>query len=247
MFFSQQGEDVYILKKYINIQTDTGRFVEVGALDGISYSNTLFFEGCLGFTGMLIEPSKSFEKLKSARKGCILVNKAIANTAGTEVFWDDWALSGVYKDITDFREKINVHGNAEVYEVETTPLGPLLRENGMDYVDLLFIDVEGGELGVLESMDWSIPVYVICIELDTHNITKDYKCREILKKHGFEFDNRIGANEYWINKGYFRKDLLYDENSKEINWDECSELYELGKFMCIEKDIIKTVQDIILG
>jgi FkbM family methyltransferase len=189
----------------------------------------------------------SFEKLKSAREGCILVNKAIAETTGTVSFWDDWALSGIDKNIPVSRANKNVHGNAEMYEVETTPLGPLLRENGMDYVDLLFIDVEGSELGVLESMDWSIPVYVICIELDSQNGTKDYKCREILKKHGFEFDNRMGLNEYWVNKGYFRKDLLFDENSREIDWGACSELYELGEFSCIEKNMIKTVQDIILG
>ena len=63
LFFSQQGEDLYILKNYINKKNPSGIFVEVGALDGIAYSNTGFLEMELGFSGVLIEPSKSYEKL----------------------------------------------------------------------------------------------------------------------------------------------------------------------------------------
>lgn len=246
MFFSQQGEDVYILKNFVNKPTDTGRFVEVGALDGVTYSNTLFFEGALGFTGMLIEPSKNFETLQKARPNCTLVKKAITKEKGIVVFWDDWARSGVLDQLADDRKGTNYHGSAHSYEVETTPLGPLLKEHGIDYVDILFIDVEGGEIGVLEGMDWSIPVYVTCIELDTHDGTKDFKCREILKKQGFEFHSRLGINEYWVNKSYFRKDLLFDENFG-IKWDQCKSLNEIGEFKCLEPNMMKDVTYAILG
>ena len=43
-------------------------------------------------------------------------------------------------------------------------------------------------------MDWSIPVYLICIELDNQNIEKDDKCRKILNENKFKFLVRISNN-----------------------------------------------------
>jgi hypothetical protein len=64
-------------------------------------------------------------------------------------------------------------------------------------------------------MDFSIPIYLICIELDGHNIEKDDKCRKILIEQGFVMKKRLAINEFWINENYFRKDLLIRQQSKE--------------------------------
>ena len=50
--------------------------------------------------------------------------------------------------------------------VPSAPLGQLLRSVGVAYLDLFSLDVEGSEVKVLETMDWSIPVRVWCIEWD---------------------------------------------------------------------------------
>jgi hypothetical protein len=57
-FYSQQGEDMYVYKKFINKVANDGIFVELGGLDGITYSNTKFFEDTLSFSGLLIEPTQ---------------------------------------------------------------------------------------------------------------------------------------------------------------------------------------------
>ena len=49
LFFSQQGEDLYVLKNYINKKNPSGIFVEVGALDGIMFSMSRFFHKTLHF------------------------------------------------------------------------------------------------------------------------------------------------------------------------------------------------------
>ena len=41
-FYSQQGEDFFIYRNFIN--QPNGIFLELGACDGIIYSNTKFFE-----------------------------------------------------------------------------------------------------------------------------------------------------------------------------------------------------------
>jgi hypothetical protein len=45
MFYSQQNEDRLLFEKYFKYQN--GFFIELGAMDGITYSNTLFYEKVL--------------------------------------------------------------------------------------------------------------------------------------------------------------------------------------------------------
>ena len=53
--------------KYINYKN--GVFIEVGANDGLTQSNTAYFEKNLNWTGLLIEPNnKQFLKCKENRK-----------------------------------------------------------------------------------------------------------------------------------------------------------------------------------
>ena len=39
-FYSQQIEDLYVYNNFINKPNSTGIFVELGGLDGVTYSNT---------------------------------------------------------------------------------------------------------------------------------------------------------------------------------------------------------------
>ena len=55
-----------------------GIFVEMGALDGVLFSNTKFFEDARNWRGLLIEPnSVEFEKLSVNRPNAISVNAAV--------------------------------------------------------------------------------------------------------------------------------------------------------------------------
>eukprot|EP00746_Dinoflagellata_sp_MGD_P075067 gnl/MRDRNA2_/MRDRNA2_30244_c0_seq1.p1 gnl/MRDRNA2_/MRDRNA2_30244_c0~~gnl/MRDRNA2_/MRDRNA2_30244_c0_seq1.p1 ORF type:complete len:593 (-),score=82.98 gnl/MRDRNA2_/MRDRNA2_30244_c0_seq1:1255-2937(-) len=51
------------------------KFMEIGAMDGVHYSNTLFFESQMNWTGLCIEGSqKAFALLKQNRPNCVSVN-----------------------------------------------------------------------------------------------------------------------------------------------------------------------------
>jgi hypothetical protein len=59
-----------------------GFFVELGALDGVKFSNTLFFERERGWNGICIEPDNGyFEQLKRNRR-CFLSNDVAYSEAG---------------------------------------------------------------------------------------------------------------------------------------------------------------------
>lgn len=81
-FFSQLKEDrIYLMEYFWTKEMGVlwnGIFLEVGALDGISFSNTASFEKNLNWTGVLIGgcPS-SAQALISNRPGAIKVLKAV--------------------------------------------------------------------------------------------------------------------------------------------------------------------------
>ena len=130
------------------------------------------------------------------------------------------------------------------YLVNTYPMSKIIKDSGLKYIDYFSIDVEGSELIILKTMDWTIPVYIITIELneklnETNEIDrkKNQKCRDILIKQGFTFIKKIVINEFWINKNYFRANLLYDKLIPKFN-----NLNEAGKQIYMEEHVKKDIE-----
>ncbi len=239
IFYAQQGEDVYTLFNFINKVTPDGIFVEIGGFDGITYSNTKFFEDVLCFKGVLIEPTEQFYKMKSNRPICDCYNLAVAKTKSKVKFLGESATAGLVETMAP-GFKNGWHKESTEYEVDAEPFSDILKRSNIKYIDFMTIDVEGGEQVVLETFDFSIPVYVIAIELDNHNPEKDEKCRDILRANGFTFDRRITSNEFWVNKTYFRKDKLYDAITPN---PVINSIYELGYFPFLERHVTAEVED----
>jgi hypothetical protein len=76
----QGGEDAILHQMFFSNLTE-GTFVEIGALDGITFSNTFYFERCQGWRGILIEASPvNFGKLlrnQNERPRSLLVYSAV--------------------------------------------------------------------------------------------------------------------------------------------------------------------------
>jgi hypothetical protein len=53
MYYSQCEEDIFLNKNYFKNKKN-GTYIELGALDGVLFSNTKFFEDTLNWTGILI-------------------------------------------------------------------------------------------------------------------------------------------------------------------------------------------------
>ena len=75
--FSQSDQSEYI-DKLLNGKRD-GFFIEAGAFDGESYSNSLFFERERNWTGLLIEAiPRYFNQLKDKKRHAYALNACIA-------------------------------------------------------------------------------------------------------------------------------------------------------------------------
>lgn len=237
-FCSQQGEDVYVFSNFINKINHDGVFVEIGGYNGLNYSNTKFFEDHLGFRGVLIEPTQKFHEMKINRPNCDCYNLAVAKTKSVMKFIGDDATAGLACTMNE-TFKSHWHKNSFEYDVETERFSDILARSNVKYIDFMSIDVEGGEEVVLETFDFSVPVYVIVIELDGGNLEKDENCRNMLRKNGFEFNRKIQINEYWINHSYFRKKQLYESS---IPKPKINSLFQLGKFPYIASHLVKDLE-----
>jgi FkbM family methyltransferase len=239
IFYSQQGEDVFIYRNFINKKTTCGIFVELGAMDGLRYSNTKFFQDYLDFTGVLIEPTCQFVDLQKNRPTCDLYNLAVSFKKETIKFLGTDATAGAVESMSNSHRNSWL-SNSQEYFVSAFPFCDILSQSNLSYIDLLSIDVEGGELMVLETMDWSIPVYVIVIELDGSNPEKDEKCRNLLQKQGFILYHRMCINEFWYHPNYFRKDFLWDPTVENYIFKNS---LDLGKFLYLEQHVIPEIEN----
>jgi FkbM family methyltransferase len=165
MFNSQDKQDSYleynIFKGYKN-----GFFMDVGAHDGITFNNTLYFEKYNNWTGVNIEPNNNvYDKLVINRPTCINLNYAICNNEGVADFIYNIGytemLSGL-KNSYDPRhsarlEKENKEMGSvtEIIKVNTKKIETICDENNIKQINYLSIDVEGAEFDVIKSINFN--------------------------------------------------------------------------------------------
>jgi FkbM family methyltransferase len=208
MYYSQSGEDEFLNENYFKNKRD-GVYIELGALDGVLYSNTKFFQDQLGWKGILIEPHPyKFHSLFKNRPNNYLFNNLVSCSNEDLVFRffvDNYSgVSGVENTLP--KEHFNNFFNS-IYEpqdrilIKPITLTEIVKTTDIKNIDLLSLDVEGHEYEVLLSWDFSIPIDVILIEtLGGSQCEKEEKCREILINNGYVFDNKYKHNEIFILK-----------------------------------------------
>lgn len=206
-FYSQQDEDKYIIQYLLKNKVKDGTYLEIGACDGVLYSNTKTLEDFFGFKGILIEPQPNyFLNLKKNRSNNELYNCAVTNNDSTEIsFIGNNAEGGILGNInTDLKTKYNWTS----YKVSNKKMKDILRDSKFSYIDFMIIDVEGSELSLLESIDFSFPIFCIIIEAHSNQQLKNKIFGNFLKKNGFTYKERQRGNEVWLNHNYFRQHLF---------------------------------------
>ena len=194
---SQFGEDVWLVENLFCDQCPGRRrnYVEMGALDGIKYSNTLMLERDFHWGGMLIEgqPGSAGQLFKNRLGGGrnAIFNEAICAETGTVTFAGGTAsaISGVLETMSSEQKQVAQkigHSKGGLRETNTVPCRPLramLQLVGLREIDAFILDVEGAELQVLRTMDWTVPVRVWLIEQAPHN-PDVAKIDALMSEHG---------------------------------------------------------------
>lgn len=143
-----------------------GSFIEIGAYDGVTQSNSVLLEA-KGWRGLLIEANPgSYARCVRTRPRAIVEHAACvpAGYGGRHTTITDVGLmsmtreSGFSKEVrADWTERgAGFAGRPpQDIDVPAAPMSALLDRHRMGAVDLLLLDVEGAEIGVLEGLDMS--------------------------------------------------------------------------------------------
>ncbi len=215
MFASQHGEDVF-LNHNIFRNKRKGIYIELGALDGVLYSNTKFFEDYLNWTGILIEPHpEKFELLQKNRPNNFLFNNLVSchkQPLKYKYFVDHHAaVSGVEDTLSKHHLETFFENNDNKLLQQTTSLikpitlTDIVKTSKLTHIDLLSLDVEGHEYEVLKSWDFSIPIDVILIEMLGVQPEKDELCRKILLKNNYKLLTKYKINEVFVTETFAKK------------------------------------------
>ena len=188
---SQFGEDLLLLPLLLNLTANRpGTFVEIGAWDGISLSNTFVLERCYNWTGALIEGNpKNFLALKRSARTARKAHWAVCDKKrgtvritrdGLAVAGQIGAMSPAY--IATHRIGDNI---TDTVNVRCKRFDRILAGLRIPRANFLSLDMEGAELEVLSTVDTSI-FDVILVEMDGFNASKDAAAHRLILDSGLQ-------------------------------------------------------------
>lgn len=207
-YFSQKDQD-YIVDTLLKGK-ERGFFLDFGAHDGISLSNSYFFESTRNWDGVCLEPiPEVFAKLQKNRR-CNLLNGAVSTSSENLQFKKMQGKTEMLSGLVKFREEAHdkrtdkgikkYGGKVELITVRGYSIGEIFEKFNIRNIDYLTIDIEGGEFEVLETIDLQkYPISCLTVE----NNYGDVRIRKLMKTNGYKLVFHHGADDF-----YFRKELI---------------------------------------
>ncbi len=191
------------LEKYLNFCN--GFFIELGAYDGVTQSNTLFYEKNKGWKGILIEPSKSiFKKCKSNRSmrnffyNCACVSFNYKKTHVELQFSGLKTYSPKYlgkKRTKEYISQPELHWGEKsfLYKVKARTLNSILDQSrAPSEIDFLSIDTEGAEFEVIKGVNFK--KYRFKYILVESNYL--FKLKKFLASKHYKYVRKFNENDY---------------------------------------------------
>jgi len=195
MSYSQLGQDLEVLRFYNNKKD--GYFIEIGASDGINFSNTYLLEQKYNWKGICVEPiPKNFNLLCKNRPNSVCCDNAVYNESGAHVIFD---IANNYDLLSGISANIDCHKNAvdsnkTQIVVKTITFNDLLEKyQAPTFIEYLSLDTEGSELEILKSVD--LTKYTFGLIDVEHNFVEPRRSqiRDLLTSNGYVY---VKENKY---------------------------------------------------
>jgi len=197
--YSQIGQDRFVLEFFKNMEN--GYFVEIGASNGVTLSNTYLLEKNYNWKGVCIEAGvDEFVDLQKSRKSHC-VNKACYSKSGLKLEFVkklNGLLSGLkeHYDFDTWNEKCAP--TEKVYTIETETLTDILdRLEAPKYIHYMSIDTEGAEVEILKGIDFSKYTFGLLNVEHNYNTQQRKQQREILEANGYKFLRENQFDDYY--------------------------------------------------
>ena len=204
---SQLAQDIFVVANTKNKKFNF--FVEFGATDGITISNTHLLEKELKWNGILIEPASIWHDSLKKNRSCIIDKRCIFSESGKTMKFlvvennkkAEPGLSSLKKFANngDWASRIRLKNSNEQI-VETISLNDLLDYyKAPNVIDYMSIDTEGSEFDIIKNFDFKKRIInIISIE---HNYHKNReKIYSKLSKEGYKrvFEDLSRFDDWYI-------------------------------------------------
>ena len=200
IFFSQNGQDKFIVDLFK--EKREGIFMDIGSYDGVNFSNTFYLEKELGWSGICVEPNPIVYKQLISNRTCVCINACISDTAGSQEFIAVTGYGSMLSGIRAFIDEQHMitidkgistfGGSKTIINVDSLSIKTILDTHFLPIIDYCNIDVEGAEMAVLKSIDFS-KVTIKVFTIENRDDKKDII--NFLKPLGYKLINRLGADE----------------------------------------------------
>lgn len=201
---SQYGQDKWVVKTLKGLRN--GFFVECGAYTGFALSNTYALEKDFGWTGICVEPNDRIFKILQEKRECITDNSCVGADRSTCQFAEVGTLGGIVSSYAaKHKQRIEkAQGKAWKQAIVTkgvVPLSDVLkRHSAPRLLDYLSLDVEGGELPIVETFPWGTYTFkLMTIEHNNYDGVLT-KMIAILKPHGYRLVKNTHGDGYFVHR-----------------------------------------------
>lgn len=215
MYKSQYKQDKF-LDSVVFSKKKNGFFLDIGAHDGETYSNSFFFEKYRKWQGVCVEPNPHvYNKLIKIRNSfnynaCIGNENKIVDFSKIEGYsemlsgvtssYNKEHLDRIKKEITKFGGKV------EVIKSEMILLEDIVELKNK-IIDFISIDTEGNELDILKSINYkNHHISCIVVENNYNNIEID----NLLTSKGFLLLYKLSCDQVFIHKSIYTNKIRFN-------------------------------------
>ena len=182
-------------------------FVEFGATNGISLSNTYMFESVFHANGIVAEPARIWQSDLRSNRGCKISSECVWESSGKYLEFVEAGnpdLSG----LIGYENSNQDQSNVTKYQVKTISLLDLLQvHEAPKKIDFLSIDTEGSEFEILKSFDFQKYQFqtIVC----EHNYGKNrVNIQKLLESNGYKRRHKIVSffdDWYFLEASHFEE------------------------------------------
>lgn len=242
MKYSSQIKQDQILEYLLNTSefnkrnaSFNGIFVEAGAYDGETWSNTLYLERFKNWTGLLIEPSsENYHKLRSKNRNAYSINNCLSS--------GNSSVKSAFIEAGPFGITTNRTKNSDKKNVICHPLGKILYKFYRKYfprkrsrisrgssgknkfvIDYMSLDIEGFEHDAIKTFPWNRFQFNL-INIEYNQKKQSYKwLKSFMRKFGYY---ETVVDDVWFQDLYFAHKSVF--NKLNLNKKKVSEFAENG-------------------
>lgn len=195
-YTTQLNQDVFAL---LVTRFRRGFFLEIGANDGFTLSNTVYLEEHFGWDGILVEANPSYEDSLRARRAKSVM-AAVVGTEGEYTFRSAGLFGGLTGSLdtthaarTQAAPMISVWGTTLVRILET--------HDAPSRIDFVSIDVEGAEVPIVEQMCSLTAYRFTCGAIEHNSREADYRAIcDTLERAGYRvvWNGQTGHDLFFV-------------------------------------------------